>query len=401
MPATYEANADGNDLPPTGRSRLFWVVATVLTLGFAAVRLMSEGALDALVGHPEQPIEQAVIRQKPIADEDRALASSALGVGGKRSPETRPRPHAGGGPYAPLVVVPSASSSVESADLPDEAFVIGVEVNGETRAYPLDMMSPPVRRIVNDTLGGEPIAVTWCGECRTPLVFSRRFQDRALTFFVTGEFFGRTMMMEDVETHTGWAQMIAGGVRGPLKGHPLDQIAAIWTYWKTWRTVHPESTVLGLTFVSQRFRRQTEPARAQSEHRFFNALQWGLSRDGGTISWPFAELARVAVVNDECGDLPLLILFDDATHTAAAFDRRVGGRTLAFQRRDDALLDDDTGSVWDAVSGRALSGPLAGERLAPVAGTIASIDAWRIFHPDSQLRSAGRHELGRHEPALQ
>ena len=43
---------------------------------------------------------------------------------------------------------------------PDE-LVLGVEVKGEARAYPINMLSGPNHEILNDTLGGRPIAATW------------------------------------------------------------------------------------------------------------------------------------------------------------------------------------------------------------------------------------------------
>ena len=43
--------------------------------------------------------------------------------------------------------------------LDDDVPVIGVSINGDSRAYTVPMLS--VHEIVNDVVGGEPIAVTW------------------------------------------------------------------------------------------------------------------------------------------------------------------------------------------------------------------------------------------------
>ena len=37
--------------------------------------------------------------------------------------------------------------------------VLGVSINGESKAYPLNLLSR--HEIVNDTVGGQPVAVTW------------------------------------------------------------------------------------------------------------------------------------------------------------------------------------------------------------------------------------------------
>ena len=42
-----------------------------------------------------------------------------------------------------------------------EELVLGVVVNGEARAYPLNVLTGPMREIINDTLGDTPIAATW------------------------------------------------------------------------------------------------------------------------------------------------------------------------------------------------------------------------------------------------
>lgn len=47
----------------------------------------------------------------------------------------------------------------DAADMAADEEVIGVEVDGEARAYPISVLSS--HEIVNDRVGGRPIAVTW------------------------------------------------------------------------------------------------------------------------------------------------------------------------------------------------------------------------------------------------
>jgi hypothetical protein len=67
---------------------------------------------------------------------------------------------------------------------PDER-VIGLVINGEARAYPINILSS--HEIVNDIVGGEPVAVTWCPLCFSAIVFSRELEglDRPLQFGVS------------------------------------------------------------------------------------------------------------------------------------------------------------------------------------------------------------------------
>ena len=99
------------------------------------------------------------------------------------------------------------------------------------------------------------------------------------------------------------------------------------------------------------------------------------------------ELAQRGAVNDSFAGLPLVVIYESQSATVVAFDRRLGERELTFRVHNNRLIDDQTGSVWDPVSGRARDGALAGSRLAPIAGTISHRRAWRTMHPDSEVHT--------------
>lgn len=72
--------------------------------------------------------------------------------------------------FAPLRAVPrpplvsdfeTMSAALADAILEDDELVVGVEVNGEARAYPINMLTGPDREIINDELGGRAISATW------------------------------------------------------------------------------------------------------------------------------------------------------------------------------------------------------------------------------------------------
>lgn len=56
--------------------------------------------------------------------------------------------------------------------------VIGVMINGDARAYPLRILM--WHEIVNDMVGGVPVAVTYCPLCNTSIVFERRIGGKVL-----------------------------------------------------------------------------------------------------------------------------------------------------------------------------------------------------------------------------
>src|SRR5262249_25411771 len=139
------------------------------------------------------------------------------------------------------------------SEIADDEFVLGVEIAGEARAYPLNMMGTPGSEVVNDRLGGQLVAVTFCGLCEAPLVFSRRLDDKTLTFYVSGMVIGSNMVIKDVETRSEWSQLLGRAVAGPLEGKELQQFPSVWVDWKTWRTAHPRTTAIRLVRGSGKY----------------------------------------------------------------------------------------------------------------------------------------------------
>ncbi len=277
-------------------------------------------------------------------------------------------------------------SAEEAGDtIEDGESVLGVEIDGQARAYPLNRLGQPGSEVVNDVLGGRPIAVTFCGLCETPLVFSRRVGERTLTFRVSGELYDANMLIEDVETRSSWVQILGKAVDGLLRGTTLVRLAVTWTTWKTWKAGHPGSTVVRLTRGTKKYSADQLGSTPSKKRTFRELLQWGLAEGEEARSWPFSGLARQVVVNDVFAGRPLLLVFETEWPAPVAFDRNVDDRVLAFRKEADGrLVDDATGSDWEATTGLAVRGPLAGSRLAPVAGTIAATAIWRTFHPRTE-----------------
>ncbi len=302
-------------------------------------------------------------------------------------------------PFPALKHPPIVKADATGSDVRDEHYVVGVEIDGESRAYPLNMLSRLDHHVINDTLGGEPIAVTFCGLCQAPLVYRRQVDGRTLTFFVSGYIYIENMMMKDVETGSEWPQMMGEAVEGPLKGKSLDPVPWAWTDWKSWRTSHPETTLLELPHAVDYYGHDLADSSSSLEKRYFSNLQWGFERGGKSLSWPLVELARLGAVNDSFSGLPLVIVYESRSATIAAFDRRVDGAELTFRLEAEGLIDDQTSSVWDPVSGQAIRGPRAGQRLAPVAGVVSHNRAWRELHPESEIRTAPRSAPGGARPS--
>ena len=88
-----------------------------------------------------------------------------------------------------------AFAPVAEAHLADNEPVLGLSIEGDARAYPLRILI--WHEIVNDVVGGVPVAVTYCPLCNTGIVFDRRVGDRVLAFGTTGKLRHSDLVMYD------------------------------------------------------------------------------------------------------------------------------------------------------------------------------------------------------------
>ena len=124
----------------------------------------------------------------------------------------------------PAIDRPSFVPVTETRDLPPQEPVISIEVHGQARAYPLRILI--WHEIVNDTVGGTPIAVTWCPLCNSSVVFDRRARGRTLTFGTTGKLRNSDLVMYDRETESWWQQFDGECIIGALLGTQLEFLPA-------------------------------------------------------------------------------------------------------------------------------------------------------------------------------
>ena len=148
-----------------------------------------------------------------------------------------------GGP--PPDGIPSIDSpkfvSVHDADnfLGNSDKIVGININGDTRAYPLQILV--WHEIVNDNVGGVPIAVTYCPLCFTNQVFNRIVNQTILDFGTSGKLYNSNLVMYDRSSESLWSQALAEGIVGKYAGTKLERIPFDIAYWKDWKQLYPNS----------------------------------------------------------------------------------------------------------------------------------------------------------------
>jgi hypothetical protein len=134
--------------------------------------------------------------------------------------------------------------SVEEAGewLADREPVIELVHAGIARAYPIQILV--WHEIVNDEIGGTPVAVTFCPLCNTALVFDRRVDGEVLDFGTTGNLRNSDLVMYDRQTESWWQQFGGEAVVGELTGAELEHLPARIVAWEDFARQHPDSEVL-------------------------------------------------------------------------------------------------------------------------------------------------------------
>lgn len=142
---------------------------------------------------------------------------------------------------------PEVETAAEASWLKDSDIVFGIEVNGEARAYPRQIME--VREMVNDTLGGRDLGIPYCTLCGAAQAY---FTDglpgevKRPVLRTSGLLIRSNKVMYDVETYSVFDTFLGTAVTGPLarKGVKLKQAGVVTTTWGDWKQAHPDTTVL-------------------------------------------------------------------------------------------------------------------------------------------------------------
>jgi hypothetical protein len=297
----------------------------------------------------------------------------------------------------PVVV----SASDGDAFLAPSALVLGVVENGETRAYPHNVLW--WHEIVNDELGGIPITVSYCPLTGSGMVYEPRIGGQTLNFGVSGLLFDNNLVLFDRATDSLWSQMRVQSVCGSFSGTVPALKPVVQSRWSAWKAMYPETTVLSFsTGFSRNYDQYPYGAYDQvgndsllfpqsnvDRRRAIKELVLGIVEGSAVKAYPYGELGRRSAFNDVVGGRPIVVVYDAEAEMALAFDRRSGGETLTFEIADSGgfpfcIRDLETGSRW-SLDGRAVDGPLAGSRVQQVATYSAMWFAWAAFNSNTEL----------------
>lgn len=293
--------------------------------------------------------------------------------------------------------------------------VIVIGHNGVARAYPLQVLT--YHEIVNDEIGGMPVAVTFCPLCYSSIAFRRTIDGEPVTFGVSGLLRNSDLVMYDRKTETLWQQFTGTAIAGTLAGTTLEVIPSQLVSFEQFANNYPDGTVLS---------RKTGYDRPYGQNPYAgydDVNSSPFAYDGPTDerlppkekvvtvslgathkAYPYSVTKEKRVIHDNVEDRSLVVFHAPGAvsaldaraiseskedGTTGVFDRRVDGRRLHFRYAGNGRFQDtETRSVW-TVTGRAVEGPMKGTQLERIAHGDYFAFSWFAFRPEAVLYSDG------------
>jgi hypothetical protein len=309
----------------------------------------------------------------------------------------------------PSIDDPEFISPEDAAEwLADNEPVIALEIEGDARAYPLQILT--WHEIVNDTIEEVPVLVTFCPLCNSAITFDRRLGGEVYEFGTSGLLRNSDLVMYDRTTESLWQQLTGEAIVGDLVGQRLTFLPSSLVSFDDFRETYPGGIVLSRdTGYSRDYGRNPyagydtigrspflftgpEDGRLPAVERVVT-----VALDSVDVAYPLSVLSEVGVIHDTQDGQDLVVFHADGTSSAlgasviakgedvgatGVFDPNLEGQMLTFAVDGGRIVDEQTGSTWN-VLGQAIDGALAGSNLEPIVHGDHFWFAWAAFKPDT------------------
>jgi hypothetical protein len=305
----------------------------------------------------------------------------------------------------PSIGIPKFVSTEEASSnfLQGSDLVIGLEINGDVRAYPLKILV--WHEIVNDDVGGTPVAVTYCPLCFTSQVFNRTIDGQVVEFGTSGKLYNSNLVMYDRTSESLWSQAMAKGIVGKHAGKDLERIPFDVAAWNEWKKVHPESKVLSTDTgfgrpygVDPYGNYYTQPnilfpVSHKDDRLGPKEIVIGLEDNGNYKAYRISDIENKKVVNDAIGNKQIALVslepfmvrvFDKSILQTESSGSQVTTLQLEYESSSNLLVDKQTGTKWN-FDGRAVEGRMDGKSLTRLPLAEGFWFSWVTFHPNTEV----------------
>jgi hypothetical protein len=272
-----------------------------------------------------------------------------------------------------VVMVPADRNKVDTGRL-----IVGIDINGQARAFPIQFIG--YHHQVRDTVGGQPVMVSYCTVCRTGRVFSPVVDGHTESFRLVGmDHFNA--MFEDRTTGSWWRQANGEAIAGPAKGKTLIEIPSRQVKLSEWLALHPNSLIMQAdSALRSNYSDSTgyETGKSRKPLTGTDTASWhdkswvvGITVNGQSKAYDWNRLRREGCVNDVLGGKPIVLALASDKSSFFAFVRP--NAVMRFSVRNDSLV---TGGTAYAFSGEGPTGALQA-----VNASQEFWHSWRTFQP--------------------
>lgn len=281
--------------------------------------------------------------------------------------------------------------SVADKNGSDTVLVIGVAINGEAKAFPIQIIG--YHHQVRDTIGNTPAIITYCTVCRTGRVFSPVVNGTPETFRLVGmDHFNA--MFEDARTKSWWQQATGIAIAGPLKGQSLPEIPSQQLSLAAWLRLYPNSTVLEPDSSYKRRYKNLEGynngtiegslEKRDSASWQFKSWVVGVVYNHAAKAYDWNDLVKREIIEDTLSGTPIVLALENDAVSFHVWSRIVNGQTLHFEKakEQNQLTDTNTRSLWN-MNGVCMEGALKDSQLKTVQAYQEFWHSWKNFHPNT------------------
>jgi hypothetical protein len=275
-------------------------------------------------------------------------------------------------------------ATVSDNKVSEENLVIGINVNGQPRAYPIQFIG--YHHQVRDTVGGSPVMVTYCTVCRTGRVFSPTVDGKPERFRLVGmDHFNA--MFEDETTGSWWRQVNGEAIVGELKGKVLPEIASEQMSLGSWIKLYPSTMIMqGDTSFNDTYDRMKGYERGTGgELTGRDSLSWkdkswviGVVIGQHARAYDWNELLEKHLINDTLQKTPIAVFVSKDSSTFRVFRRDM--LELTYDSVTNTIMDKGTNSTWNG-EGVCISGPMLGQQLPVLQSYQEFWHSWKTFKP--------------------
>ena len=280
-----------------------------------------------------------------------------------------------------------------NSDMDKSKLVIGVVIDGQAKAYPIQLIG--YHHQVIDTIGKTPVMITYCTVCRSARVFSPIVNGKQESFRLVGmDHFNA--VFEDATTESWWQQETGTAITGPMKGYSLKEFPSTQLTLDAWLRQYPESLVMkpDTLFMDNYFgledydkgTMRSSLVRRDTDSWQHNSWIVGVQNNFSSKAYDWNILVQKKIIQDSLDGLPILLTIENDTTSFHVYDRRINGEVLSFQiaGNNDLLADEETHSSWN-MDGICVDGLLKGKKLSPVQSYNEFWHSWQTFHKNAKI----------------